>query len=67
MAATAFGAVLLHPVAGRGLWEIGQELAWKLSEGEFLPDKSKILVVCSGRAGPVWQAQEGLSDLRSWR
>ena len=67
VAAAVLGAVPLHPVAGRGLRGIGQELAWKLSEGEFLPHKSKILVVCSGRAGPVWQAQEGLSDLHSWR
>ncbi|CAE7510928.1 tatB, partial [Symbiodinium sp. CCMP2456] len=48
VAAAVLGAVPLHPVAGRGLRGIGQELAWKLSEGEFLPDKSKILVVCSG-------------------
>ena len=45
VAAAVLGAVPLHPVAGRGLWGIGQELAWKLSEGEFLPDKSKILVM----------------------
>ncbi|OLP89296.1 Sec-independent protein translocase protein TatB [Symbiodinium microadriaticum] len=48
VAAAVLGAVPLHPVAGRGLRGIGQELAWKLSEGEFLPHKSKILVVCSG-------------------
>ncbi|OLP94933.1 hypothetical protein AK812_SmicGene22993 [Symbiodinium microadriaticum] len=41
VAAAVLGAVPLHPVAGRGLRGIGQELAWKLSEGEFLPHKSK--------------------------
>ncbi|CAE7601521.1 tatB, partial [Symbiodinium necroappetens] len=68
VAAAALGAVPLHPAAGRALRGIGQELAWKLSVGDFLRDKSKILVVCAGRAGPVRQRTLGdLSHVRSRR